>query len=437
MRILHTSDWHLGQHFMGKSREAEHQAFLDWLTELVQEQRIDALIIAGDIFDTGTPPSYARGLYSRFIVSLRNTHCQQLIVIGGNHDSVATLNESKELLACLNTFVVGGVSKDAREQVLVLNNGQGDPGAVICAIPFVRPRDVLESQAGETGEGKQQALQQAIAAHYQTIYTEAEKLAGERLPIIATGHLTTVGGQLSESVREIYIGTLSAFPVAAFPEAHYIALGHLHRPQVVAKQEHIRYSGSPIPLSFDEAGSDKQVIIVDFKGNELNKIESVMVPVFRPLISLRGSLDSIDQQLAALASERDNESADEPANENEQQQAALNPWLEIEITAEAYLHDLQSRVEQLVLAREELSSFELLRVRRKREKAAASLTVADQESLAELNVEDVFQQRLQQEELTDEQLQQLTGAFQEILDDVFAADKVHPMVAYHGQKDNA
>ncbi|WP_422443993.1 MULTISPECIES: exonuclease subunit SbcD [unclassified Endozoicomonas] len=429
MRILHTSDWHLGQHFMGKSREAEHQAFLDWLIELVQEQRIDALIIAGDIFDTGTPPSYARGLYSRFIVSLQNTHCRQLIVIGGNHDSVATLHESKELLACLNTFVVGGVSQDSREQVLVLNNAQGNPGAVICAIPFVRPRDVLESQAGETGEDKQQALQQAIAAHYQTIYTEAEKLAGERLPIIATGHLTTVGGQLSESVREIYIGTLSAFPVAAFPKAHYIALGHLHRPQVVAKQEHIRYSGSPIPLSFDEAGSDKQVIIVDFRENELNKIESVIVPVFRPLISLKGSLDSIDQQLATLASER--------ANENEQPQAELNPWLEIEITTETYLHDLQSRVEQMVLAREELSSCELLRVRRKREKAAASLTVADQESLAELKVEDVFQQRLKQEELTDEQLQQLTGAFQEILEDVFAADKQHPMLAQHGQKDNA
>lgn len=429
MRILHTSDWHLGQHFIGKSREAEHQAFLDWLIELVQEQRIDALIIAGDIFDTGTPPSYARGLYSRFIVSLQNTHCRQLIVIGGNHDSVATLNESKELLACLNTFVVGGVSQDSREQVLVLNNAQGNPGAVICAIPFVRPRDVLESQAGETGEDKQQALQQAIAAHYQTIYAEAEKLAGERLPIIATGHLTTVGGQMSESVREIYIGTLSAFPVAAFPKAHYIALGHLHRPQVVAKQEHIRYSGSPIPLSFDEAGSDKQVIIVDFRENELNKIESVIVPVFRPLISLKGSLDSIDQQLATLASAR--------ANENEQPQAELNPWLEIEITTEAYLHDLQSRVEQMVLAKEELSSVELLRVRRKREKAAASLTVADQESLAELNVEDVFQQRLKQEELTDEQLQQLTGAFQEILEDVFAADKQHPMLAQHGQKDNA
>lgn len=423
MRIIHTSDWHLGQHFMGKSREAEHQAFLDWLIELVKEQSIDALIIAGDIFDTGTPPSYARRLYSRFIVSLQNTPCQQLVVIGGNHDSVATLNESKELLACLNTFVVGGVSKDPQDQVLVLKNSQGNPGAVICAIPFVRPRDVLESQAGESGESKQQALQQAIAAHYQAIYAEAEKLAGDNLPIIATGHLTTVGGQLTESVREIYIGTLSAFPVSAFPQAHYIALGHLHRPQIVAKQEHIRYSGAPIPLSFDEAGSEKQVILVDFKENQINQIESIMVPVFRSLLSFKGSLDSIDQQLAILASEK--------------KQPTLNPWLEIEITTEAYLHDLQSRVEQLILAREELSSIELLRVRRKREKAATSLTVADQESLAELKAEDVFQQRLQQEELTDEQLEQLTSAFQEILENVFETDDEQSVLAQHALRGDA
>ncbi len=423
MRILHTSDWHLGQHFMGKSREAEHQAFLDWLIELVKEQSIDALIIAGDIFDTGTPPSYARRLYSRFIVSLQNTPCQQLVVIGGNHDSVATLNESKELLACLNTFVVGGVSKDPQDQVLVLKNSQGNPGAVICAIPYVRPRDVLESQAGESGESKQQALQQAIAAHYQAIYAEAEKLAGDNLPIIATGHLTTVGGQLTESVREIYIGTLSAFPVSAFPQAHYIALGHLHRPQIVAKQEHIRYSGSPIPLSFDEAGSEKQVILVDFKENQINQIESIMVPVFRSLLSFKGSLDSIDQQLAILASEK--------------KHPTLNPWLEIEITSEAYLHDLQSRVEQLILARKELSSIELLRVRRKREKTATSLTVADQESLAELKAEDVFQQRLQQEELTDEQLEQLTSAFQEILENVFETDDEQSVLAQHDLKGDA
>ena len=400
MRILHTSDWHLGQHFLGKSREAEHQAFLDWLVDLVQAQGVDALIIAGDIFDTGTPPSYARRLYSNFIVNLQKTVCQQLVVVGGNHDSVATLHESKELLACLNTFVVGGVGNEPQEQVRVLNNRHGQPGAVICAIPYVRPRDVLESQAGESGQSKQQALQQAIADHYQSIYAEAEKQANGTLPIIATGHLTTVGGQLSESVRELYIGTLSAFPVSAFPPAHYIALGHLHRAQVVAKQEHIRYCGSPIPLSFDEVGSGKQVTVVEFNGQKLAGIESVPVPSFRPLISLKGSLESIDQQLDALA--------------NTPLKTPLNPWLEVEITTDTYLHDLQNRVEQLVLAKKELADVELLRVRKQRTRSELAFT-AEGQSLAELSVTEVFAQRLQQETLSDEQQQQLNDAFQEIL----------------------
>ncbi|WP_067517526.1 exonuclease subunit SbcD [Endozoicomonas ascidiicola] len=400
MRILHTSDWHLGQHFMGKSREAEHQAFLDWLITQANEKQVDALIIAGDIFDTGTPPSYARGLYSRFIVNLQNTCCRQLVVIGGNHDSVATLNESKELLACLNTFVVGGVTASPEDQVRVLNNSDDEPGTVICAIPFVRPRDVLESQAGESSEGKQQALQQAIADHYQTIYREAEKLAGQSLPIIATGHLTTVGGQLTESVREIYIGTLSAFPASAFPSADYIALGHLHRPQVVAGQEHIRYSGSPIPLSFDEAGADKQVTLVDFKDGKLSSIESVVIPEFRKLISIKGSLDDIDHQLNELTID----------------QNALNPWLEIEVTTDVYFHDLQSRVEQLVMDKESLSTCELLRVRKKREKAPAALTTIEQETLAELKVEEVFQQRLEHEEIAEDQIKKLTSAFYSVID---------------------
>ena len=101
MRILHTSDWHLGQNFYSKSRAAEHQAFLDWLLETAQSHQVDAIIVAGDIFDTGSPPSYARELYNRFVVNLQQTGCH-LVVLAGNHDSVATLNESRDILAFLN-----------------------------------------------------------------------------------------------------------------------------------------------------------------------------------------------------------------------------------------------------------------------------------------------------------------------------------------------
>lgn len=108
MRLLHTSDWHLGQNFMGKSRLSEHRAFLTWLLDTIDQQQIDALLVVGDIFDTATPPSYARTLYHNFIVELNQRSRCQLVVIGGNHDSVATLHETRDLLQCLNTTVIGG-----------------------------------------------------------------------------------------------------------------------------------------------------------------------------------------------------------------------------------------------------------------------------------------------------------------------------------------
>lgn len=256
-KIIHTSDWHLGQHFMGKSREAEHHKFLDWLIESAVLEGVDAIIVAGDIFDTGSPPSYARQLYNQFIVNLQSKGIH-LVILGGNHDSVAMLGESKELLACLNTHVIPGAIANIEEQVIILKNAEGRAQSIVCAIPYLRPRDILHSIAGQTGQEKQQSLQQAISDHYQAIYAVAEtKQAelknkfGQEVPIIATGHLTTVGAKSSESVRDIYIGTLDAFPSSAFPPASYIALGHIHRSQVVGGEEHIRYCGSPIPLSFD------------------------------------------------------------------------------------------------------------------------------------------------------------------------------------------
>ena len=397
MRILHTSDWHLGQHFMGKSREQEHIAFINWLLDTVDEQKVDALIIAGDVFDTGTPPSYARKLYNQFIVRLQSTCCQQLVIVGGNHDSVATLNESKDILACLNTYVIGGVAERPEDQVLTLKNADGEDAAVVCAIPFIRPREVLESRAGESGADKQQALQEAIAGHYQSIFALAEERADSKLPVIATGHLTTVGGQITESVREIYIGTLTAFPASAFPKADYIALGHLHRGQIVSGQNHIRYSGSPLPLSFDEAGSAKQVLLADFSNAKLESVTSKEVPVFRHLQSIKGSLDNIETQLKALPVDN-----------------LLTPWLEVEVAADDYLSDLQSRVE---LMTEELP-IELLRVRRKRERNQNTLATENRETLAELKVDDVFMKRLSDEDLSDDTVSSLHNALNEILSDI-------------------
>ncbi|WP_443190107.1 exonuclease subunit SbcD [Pseudomonas indica] len=399
MRILHTSDWHLGQHFMGKTRQAEHQAFCAWLVAQVREQGVDAVIVAGDVFDTGAPPSYAREQYNRFIVELRDTGAQ-LVVLGGNHDSVATLGESRTLLACLDTCVIPAVSEDLEEQLQVLCRRDGSPGAILCGVPFVRPRDVLRSEAGQSAEDKQQSLQSAIHAHYQALYALAEAkrdALGGGLPIVATGHLTTVGASASESVREIYVGALEAFPTNAFPPAAYIALGHIHRPQKVGGLEHIRYCGSPIPLAFDEARQEKQVLLVDLDAAGLRAVTPLPVPCFQPLLSLRGNLAELP---AALAEAAQQGSAERPV------------WLEVVVRADDYLPDLQTRIVALC----EGLPVEVLRIRRERGNAMTGLQSQTRETLDELSVEEVFARRLQQEQLDEGDAQRLQGLYREVLE---------------------
>ncbi|GAM59473.1 exonuclease sbcD [Vibrio ishigakensis] len=292
MRILHTSDWHLGQNFFNKNRRSEHQAFLDWLLTTAKENDVNAIIVAGDIFDTSTPPSYARELYNQFVVGANKLDCQ-LILLGGNHDSVSVLNESKNLLKYLRADVVAHASGEDKEQVVSILDSDGQVGALVCAIPFIRPQDVMSSQSGVKATEKQQQLGEAIKAHYHKLYLEAqsqqaelESQLGKKVPIIATGHLTALGVTQSESVRDIYIGTLEGFASDAFPPADYIALGHIHRPQIVGKKENIRYSGSPIPLSFDELKSNKQVVMVEFENTTPN-IHPIAVPNFQPMASLK------------------------------------------------------------------------------------------------------------------------------------------------------
>ena len=398
MRILHTSDWHLGQHFMGKSREAEHRAFCRWLVERVREHAVDAVIIAGDVFDTGAPPSYAREQYNRFIVELRETGAS-LVVLGGNHDSVAMLEESRELLAVLGTRVIAAAGADLDRQLLVLPQRDGTPGAVLCAIPFLRPRDLLASQAGQSAQDKQLALQQGIQAHYQALFALAEAKRAElggKLPIVATGHLTTVGASASESVREIYVGSLEAFPTSAFPAADYIALGHIHRPQKVGGLEHIRYCGSPIALSFDEARQAKEVLLVDLDESGLRAVTPLAVPCFQPLQSLAGDLDSLPAALAEAASLG---TPERPV------------WVEVLVRSDDYLNDLQARLEKLC---EELP-VEVLRTRRERGNQQAGLFGEARETLDELSAEDVFEQRLDAEDLAPPLRQELAGLYRQVV----------------------
>jgi DNA repair protein SbcD/Mre11 len=410
MRILHTSDWHLGQHFMGKSRQAEHQALIDWLLVQVDQHAVDAVVIAGDIFDTGSPPSYARELYSQLVVRLHGAGVA-LLLLGGNHDSVATLRESSALLACLSTTVIAAAAEaDAQVQVLPLRDasrnsisGAAKPGCIVCAVPFIRPRDVLQSSAGESADQKQQSLQAAIQAHYQTVYLaarakqeEIKASTGHAVPIIATGHLTTLGASISESVRDIYVGSLETFPASAFPPVAYIALGHIHRPQKVGGSEHIRYCGSPIPLSFDELRQQKEVLLVDLDASGLTAVIPLPVPRFQPLASLEGNLNELAAAMTTAATAGSD---------------ALPVWLEVTVRADDYLADLPARIQALA----EGLPVEILRIRRERGNQAAVLGAQSDETLAELSPYDVFARRLEQEELDSALSDALTERYREVV----------------------
>lgn len=405
MKILHTSDWHLGQNFYNKSRKNEHQQFLDWLLQQVVEQSIDAIIVAGDIFDTSTPPSYAREMYNKFVVDCSKLNCQ-LVLLGGNHDSVSVLKETQQLLKYMGTDVIPNTNDDYPTQVLPLKGKSGGVEALVCAIPFIRPRDVLTSQAGVSGVERQKQLGDAIKQHYASVYqaavTERENYENaSEIPIVATGHLTAMGVQQSDSVRDIYVGNLDGFAADGFPPADYIALGHIHRPQVVAKQDHIRYCGSPIPLSFDELKSTKQVCIVEFEQGQ-REISQLNVPTFQPLAEIKGDLESIETQLNQYIGLDGDQSV----------------WLSIEVQTQDYLSDLQERISRLT---QELN-VEVLQLRRAREKRNQTLNQESAETLSELSPMEVFEKRIALEEFETEsekaRLERMTVTFKQVMTEV-------------------
>jgi exonuclease SbcD len=403
MRILHTSDWHLGQHFMGKSRQAEHQALIDWVVTQADAHAVDAVLIAGDIFDTSAPPSYARELYNGLVVKLHRAGVS-LLLLGGNHDSVATLSESRAVLAFLSTTVVAAVGNPA-DHVMVLpqRGGHGEAGCIVCAVPFIRPRDVLQSQAGQSADDKQLCLQAAIQAYYQAVVEAGrarqaalQRELGRVVPLIATGHLTTVGASSNESVREIYVGSLDAFPTAAFPPVDYIALGHIHKPQKVGGLAHIRYCGSPIALGFDEAQQQKEVLLVDLDETGLVGVTALPVPRFQALISVTGNLAALAGAIATAAAVG---TAEKPV------------WLEVTVAEDDYLSDLPERIGALTQG----LPVEVLRVRRQRGHSAATLAGEFTATLDELSPNDVFARRLAAEDLAPELQQALSQRYRAVV----------------------
>ena len=407
MRILHTSDWHLGRTLYNRARYEEFEAFLNWLTEILEREQIDVLLVAGDIFDNTTPSHRAQALYYQFLHAIANSACRHVVVIAGNHDSPSLLDAPQALLRYLNVHVLGGASDNPADEVLSLSDTDGKTELIVCAVPYLRDRDIRKAEAGESLQDKERKLLDGIRAHYQTVGTLAEQIRAELaspVPIIALGHLFAAGGKTVEGdgVRDLYVGSLAHVGADIFPSCiDYLALGHLHVAQKVAGQEHMRYSGSPIPMGFGEASQRKVVLLVELSAaGEPPVVKAIAVPRWQALERISGDWQTIQQRLQTLRAE--------------QSQA----WLEIIYDGAELIGDLRAQLDELIAD----TRLEILRVKNQRLLTRTLHSTEDAESLDELDPLEVFQRCLDAHEVTADDRPALEMAYREVISELQHAD---------------
>jgi len=294
MKILHTSDWHIGQIFKGESREEEHRKFFEWLRNVIEKENIDILIVAGDIFDVTNPSNSALKLYYDFLFSLKELNLKKVIIIGGNHDGISTLQTPKNILKFLDIEVISGEKEELQNYENIFNI---EDEVLICAVPFLRDNIVRNSIEKEDVLDIEQSLKEGIINYYNTIFKKAKEINSD-IPIIATGHFTILGSSISDSEREIYIGKLKGIEKNSFDMFDYVAMGHLHKFQKISKK--IYYSGSPIPLSFSESNQEKKVIIFDTHSKTITQ---KIIPTFRNLYRIKGDFNYVIEEIKNIKEE--------------------------------------------------------------------------------------------------------------------------------------
>lgn len=298
MKILHTADWHIGKRLHKYELSEEFDLFVQWLEKLIIERGIEVVLIAGDIFDSSNPSAQARKQFYQTLVLLYKLNCR-VIITSGNHDSSVVLNAPKDLFNELNISVVGNLPDDITQCIFPIENALGEIEVVVVAIPFLKDSELLKFSENTSHESRLQTIQEGIERIFTNAWTYC-KTQYPNIPSIAMGHLYTSGEiTTSESERDIQIGNQARFEIDALEgKFDYIALGHIHKPQRIKSKTPILYSGSPIALSFSERNDLKRIILLDTqKGFEP---ESITIPSFRKLITLRGNLHEIKMKLANL-----------------------------------------------------------------------------------------------------------------------------------------
>ncbi|WP_026808850.1 exonuclease SbcCD subunit D [Arenibacter latericius] len=300
MKILHTSDWHIGKQLHKYDLTEDLDLFFKWLIDYITTENIDVLLVSGDIFDQANPSQAAYKQYYDLLKNLIQLDCK-IILTGGNHDSPAVLNAPSELLKAFDITVIGGATKEVEDLFITVN--KNNEKLVVAAVPFLKDRDIRKSAAGESYATKIEQIKSGLRTYFSNVTTHYSDHYSDEV-FILMGHLYVQGSELSESERDIQIGNQAGVEASMFGEIpHYVALGHIHKPQVITKEKNIHYCGSPVPLSFSEKEDQKQVNVITVENNKITKVAIVPIPKHRNLITFEGSLQELADKLNAYSEE--------------------------------------------------------------------------------------------------------------------------------------
>ncbi|PCJ19544.1 MAG: hypothetical protein COB02_07300 [Candidatus Cloacimonadota bacterium] len=394
MKIIHTSDWHLGQRFHHLSRHEEHQDFLNYLFDYINKNKVDILIVAGDIFDTANPNREAEKLYYNFLKDIVLLNFCKVIIIGGNHDSASHLNAPKILLQSLNIHIYGELSEKLEDMILDCSTNQ--QALHIACIPFLKDSDIRK----ESSDDSYHAIEKKVRSGITNIYKKTSELMPNNSINIATGHLFALGSQLGDSERSIHVGNLGAISQEDIKQGFdYIALGHLHKPQSLKNNVH--YCGSPIALSFSEAKQEKEITILDI-SNDTITIDKQVLPKFRSLYQLKGSISEIESQIIELSNISHNKT----------------PWLEIKLNQQHISKESYDNLFKLC----QDNNLELMKVILEQQIDLINENNFLGKDISELSPDDIFLQRLEFYD-GDIDKESLKNCFSELLEKFYESQK--------------
>ncbi|MEO8774218.1 MAG: exonuclease subunit SbcD [Gelidibacter sp.] len=300
MKILHTSDWHIGKQLHKFDLREDLDLFFEWLIAYITSENIDVLLVSGDIFDQANPSQAAYKQYYDLLKKLINLDCK-IILTGGNHDSAAVLNAPAELLKAFDISAIGGSTDNMAEMFIGIE--KNNEKIVVAAIPFLKDRDIRKSVAGESYATKIEQIKSGLQSYFSNINAHYKNNHSDEV-FIVMGHLYVQGSEISESERDIQIGNQAGVEAHMFEGVpHYVALGHIHKPQVVSHEHNIHYCGSPIPLSFSEKEDCKQINVITVENHQISQIKIVPIPKNRNLVTFEGNLQEVEDKINAYSEE--------------------------------------------------------------------------------------------------------------------------------------